>query len=128
MTITHYILDDGRIWHINSAEYVGSMPKGAVSSRPVAPDGKTADEEGLEFCLRSFGYQLGKFKNDQDYAFEARMKRNQLLSETDYLAMPDYPLEDSKKASILSYRQSLRDITKQSGFPRQITWPEKPEI
>ena len=42
--------------------------------------------------------------------------------------MSDYPIDDNKKAAILSYRQELRDISKQSGFPRDINWPEKPEI
>lgn len=57
---------------------------------------------------------------------EVREKRNNLLSETDHLIMPDYPLDDSIKKQICTYRQDLRDITKQEGFPQNIVWPEKP--
>lgn len=57
-----------------------------------------------------------------------RAERDRLLSETDYLMMPDYPLNEGRRQAVLAYRQLLRDITKQSGFPRDITWPEKPVI
>ena len=120
------MLDDGRIWHINKAGYVDSIPEGERFSRPVGPDGKTADEAGLEFCLRFFGYPLGEFKNDADYAKEAREKRNALIAETDFMAMPDYPLDAEKKGAVLAYRQALRDVPEQAGFPRQIDWPVKP--
>ena len=59
-------------------------------------------------------------------AAEARAKRNALIAETDYMAMPDYPLDDEKKAAVLAYRQALRDVPEQAGFPRQIDWPVKP--
>ena len=48
--------------------------------------------------------------------------RDTLLLETDYLVMPDYPLVD--KTAIKTYRQSLRDITLQEGYPLNIDWPE----
>lgn len=121
-----YRLDDGRLWDIPAGEFVASMPKGAESPKvPYGPDGK-ADEAGLESCLRFFGYPLGQFKNDADYAAEARAKRNSLIAETDYMAMPDYPLDAEKKAAVLAYRQALRDVPEQAGFPRQIDWPTKP--
>ena len=123
---THYILDDKRIWDIPNACFVQTMPDGAVWVSPVGEDGKTADEAGLYFCLKSFGYPLGELATDEDYAAEAREKRNALIAETDYLAMPDYPLDAEKKATVLAYRQALRDIPEQAGFPRQIDWPVKP--
>ena len=55
-----------------------------------------------------------------------RQKRNRLLVQTDYLVMPDYPLDAEKKAAVLAYRQALRDVPEQAGFPRQIDWPVKP--
>ena len=51
-------------------------------------------------------------------------KRQQLLSATDYIMMPDYPLAD--KAPWEAYRQALRDITDQEGYPYEIVWPEYP--
>ena len=52
-----------------------------------------------------------------------RKERNVLISETDYLLMSDYSLTEEKKASVLAYRQALRDITLQATFPQNVTWP-----
>ena len=123
---THYKLDDGRIWDVDQGRFVLSVPEDAFAVAPVGPDGKNADEEGLYFCLKSFGYPLGELKKDEDYASEAREKRNALIAETDYLVMPDYPLDAEKKAAVMAYRQDLRDVPEQAGFPRQIDWPVRP--
>ena len=59
-------------------------------------------------------------------ATKIRIQRNNLLKQTDYLMMSDYPIESDRLAKIKIYRQALRDIPEQSGFPRSITWPDKP--
>lgn len=51
-----------------------------------------------------------------------RAQRNFLLSETDYLALSDNTLTQE----MAIYRQALRDITNQAGFPETIIWPTKP--
>jgi len=53
---------------------------------------------------------------------DVRYKRNLLLSETDYLALSD----NIMSPEMASYRQSLRDITSQVGFPENVIWPIKP--
>lgn len=58
----------------------------------------------------------------------ARAKRNSLLSESDFLMMPDYPISEEDRTDVLSYRQSLRDLTSQEGFPDNIVWPELPSV
>lgn len=55
---------------------------------------------------------------------QARNKRDKLLRECDYIVMPDYPKAD--KSAWETYRQQLRDITEQSGFPESIIWPDPP--
>lgn len=64
---------------------------------------------------------------DEQLATSARAQRDQLLAETDYLLMPDYPITTEKMALVKTYRQLLRDITKQAGFPTTIDWPVMPE-
>ena len=49
-------------------------------------------------------------------------KRNQLLLETDYLALSD----NTMSPEMAEYRQNLRDITSQVGFPENVIWPIKP--
>lgn len=121
----YYKLDDGRIWNIAEAQFVDAIPEGESPKIPYGEDGK-ANEAGLESCLRFFGYPLGQFKTDADYAAEAREKRNALIAETDYMAMPDYPMDEDRKQAVMAYRQALRDVPEQAGFPRQIDWPVEP--
>lgn len=51
-----------------------------------------------------------------------RATRNNLLLETDHLALVDATLTDAMR----TYRQALRDVPQQEGFPNTITWPTKP--
>ncbi len=51
----------------------------------------------------------------------ARTKRDTLLSESDIHALADRITDEWR-----TYRQALRDIPNQSGFPDDITWPNKP--
>ena len=52
-----------------------------------------------------------------------RGKRDALLASTDVWALSDRTMSDAQTA----YRQALRDVTGQAGFPTDITWPTKPE-
>lgn len=52
-----------------------------------------------------------------------RERRNELLSECDWTQLPDVPVD---KTAWATYRQALRDITKQSSFPMFVTWPVAP--
>jgi hypothetical protein len=51
-----------------------------------------------------------------------RQRRNQLLTETDYLALVDSTLTDEMQA----YRQALRDLPANTVDPANTVWPVKP--
>jgi len=51
-----------------------------------------------------------------------RRQRNQLLAETDYLALADVILTDEMRA----YRQALRDLPANTADPANPVWPTKP--
>lgn len=89
----------------------------ADSPDNVAP--KDAVVGGIAIYLTDAEY-------DTVLAASARQKRDRLIAATDYLVTPDYPISDDRLAKIKIYRQALRDIPEQAGFPRTITWPEKP--
>ena len=55
-------------------------------------------------------------------ASDMRGQRDQLLKETDWMALSD----NTMTPEWASYRQALRDITAQEGFPYDVTWPTKP--
>lgn len=52
-----------------------------------------------------------------------RHKRDALLQSSDWTQVPDAPVD---QAAWQVYRQALRDITEQEGFPLDITWPVPP--
>jgi len=64
-----------------------------------------------------------RYESPEAMARSARRERDQLISQTDWWATSDRTMTAEQTA----YRQALRDITDQAGFPTDITWPTKPE-
>ena len=62
---------------------------------------------------------------DAEQARSVRADRNKKLQETDWSQGKDIP--DSISEPWAVYRQELRDLTKQPGFPWEVVWPTKPE-
>lgn len=60
---------------------------------------------------------------DAAKAASIRLERDSLLADTDWMALSDVTMS----AEMATYRQALRDITAQAGFPHSVTWPTKPE-
>lgn len=54
---------------------------------------------------------------------QIRTKRNELLADTDWTQVADAPVD---QAAWATYRQALRDVPEQEGFPVDVVWPEKP--
>lgn len=61
-------------------------------------------------------------KQEAELAESQRKVRNELIAETDTWGLSDYPVTTEQTA----YRQALRDVPDQDGFPNTITWPTKP--
>lgn len=57
-------------------------------------------------------------------AAEVRSDRNRRLAESDWTQVADAPVD---QAAWAVYRQALRDVTAQAGFPWDVEWPAKPE-
>jgi hypothetical protein len=55
-----------------------------------------------------------------------RIDRDHQLGTSDWTQMSDSPLSAEQKAAWAVYRQALRDITEQPGFPLDIQWPVAP--
>jgi hypothetical protein len=56
----------------------------------------------------------------------ARTKRDKMLQECDYTQTLDYPATDIERNAWAIYRQALRDIPEQEGFPNDVVWPTSP--
>lgn len=64
-----------------------------------------------------------KSQKDAEQAKNVREQRTQKLADCDWTQLGDSPVD---KTAWATYRQGLRDITKQSGFPWDIQWPTQP--
>jgi hypothetical protein len=59
----------------------------------------------------------------EDKKREVRAQRNRLLQETDFYGFSDMTMT----SEMSTYRQALRDVPSQEGFPTAVVWPTKPE-
>lgn len=64
-----------------------------------------------------------KAATDAAQAKSVREQRDQKLKYSDWTQVSDAPVD---KAAWATYRQALRDLTKEAGFPWDITWPAQP--
>ena len=89
------------------------------------------DRDGLEKIVQDnmeVWLAYAKQQETDNQAQAVRDKRDKLLADTDWTQTDDAPLSSEDKESVRKYRQALRDITAQSGFPQEIKWPDKPAV
>ena len=87
----------------------------------ATPEGNVpfTPEEEAEWDAMEASYAAGA---DDRKAEEVRQERDQLLQQTDWMANSDVTMSDDWR----TYRQALRDVPTQEGFPNDVTWPTKP--
>ena len=81
---------------------------------PVFTDGETTA------AAQEAAYKAAK---DAEQATAVRADRTKRLADSDWTQLSDAPVTGTAWAT---YRQALRDITSQAGFPWTITWPDAP--
>lgn len=88
----------------------------------ATPDGNVpfTTEEETEWDAMEAEYAAGA---DDRAAAEVRTERDAKLTETDWTQVADAPVS---KEDWATYRQALRDIPSQAGFPNEVTWPTEP--
>lgn len=84
---------------------------------PIFVDGETTAAE------QEAAYRAMK---DAEFAKSARDTRDRLLSECDWVVVKALESSQSIPTEWATYRQALRDIPQQVGFPTTIDWPVKP--
>lgn len=90
----------------------------AIEVNPTYVDGTWTSSWQIEKVSDAVAQRL-----TEDKAVEERNKRAQLLERSDWTQLPDAPVDTALWAT---YRQELRDITKQSDFPWSVNWPVHP--
>jgi len=81
---------------------------------PIFTDGETTAAE------QEAAYKAAK---DAEQAKSVRNSRTEKLKDSDWTQIAD---STADKSTWATYRQALRDITSQSGFPWEVTWPDAP--
>ena len=61
----------------------------------------------------------------EQLAEQVRAERDSLMRESDWTQLSDSPL--CNNSDWLDYRQALRDVPQQAGFPENVVFPDKPE-
>jgi hypothetical protein len=109
-----HVIEDGVV--VNTIE---------VDSLDFMPNLIEATEGGI-----GWSYSRGSFAapeqtaSEEELSVSARSRRDVLLRDSDWAVSTDAPTD---KAAWQTYRQALRDVPQQEGFPQEVTWPEKPE-
>ena len=93
---------------------------------------ETAEIERFDFTLAEFPDapvpEMPAYNPDEralaQEAKEVRTQRNALLAESDWAVLPDAPVADEQAWK--DYRQALRDVPQQAGFPEEVVWPQIP--
>jgi len=100
-------------------------PAGCIETAPPSTTGgQLARWDGSAWAVEDIPVPEADLEPDPvDPAVEARGKRGDLLSQSDWTQIADAPVDPAVWAT---YRQALRDITDQAGFPNTITWPTEP--
>ena len=80
------------------------------------------DTEQIEPTSQEIADEIARLQADEPWK-KLRSQRNQLLSETDYLALSDVTMS----SEMTTYRQTLRDLPANTTDPANPVWPTKPE-
>lgn len=83
---------------------------------------KIVDGVRFEMTAEEIAELKNRDSNPEVKAEQVRSERDALLRKTDWTALSDTTMS----AEMAAYRQALRDITDQEGFPYEVIWPVKP--
>jgi hypothetical protein len=106
-----YLIEDATRSELTNTQKYGDPVftiSGAIVKRAYPVVDKTAEEIQAEVINK---------------AEEVRIERNQKLTESDWTQLADAPVD---KTAWATYRQGLRNIPNQSGFPFNVVWDDKP--
>lgn len=90
------------------------------------PD-KPATDGLTDYAWNESTCRWERYRTEDGLAADVRSTRDLLLSESDWVVTKALEDGESVPAGWKAYRQALREITLQSGFPQSVEWPTKPE-
>jgi hypothetical protein len=120
-------------YHLDTGEFVSGRFSGPPHWLPMnTPPGCAAMEGAYDPATCRVDLMRGEVvpwaapPDVEQLARTARSDRDQRLGACDWTQLLDAVLTPEVLAAWRSYRQALRDITEQPGFPAEISWPMPP--
>jgi hypothetical protein len=102
-----------------TSEEVADLGWAGLEGKGLLPEAAALDA-GVSIESIAAAKEIGAI----DCGNQARNKRDLLLSQSDWTQVADAPVD---KIAWATYRQELRDISAQTGFPWAVVWPTQPE-
>ena len=103
------VIDNGQVLNVIVADAAFAAEIGAVACPDACEPGWLFDGQTWQAPDRT-----------AEMAAEARQRRDALLMQSDWTQVADAPVDHAAWAA---YRQALRDVPVQPGFPHSIIWP-----
>ena len=76
---------------------------------------------------KTWVYVEPKAPSTNELINDITIKRINLLYQSDWTQIPNNPLTSQQQQDWAAYRQALRDIPNQSGYPNNVIWPTPPQ-
>ena len=121
-------------WSVELVEELGLDPVFETPA-PTVTRYQTAYKDGVEQVAGKWVWKWSisemddkaKAAKDAEAAKAVRADRDKRIAETDWIVIKNLELNQNVPGVWEVYRQELRDVPAQAGFPHEITWPSKPE-
>ena len=124
----------GPTWETTTTEVLEALGADVIFEGPQAQPTRyqTAYRDGVEqidgkwytkYSVADIDDEA-KTAKDVEQAKSVRTTRNEKLKDSDWTQIADAPVD---KEIWATYRQALRDVPTQSGFPWEVTWPTQGE-
>ena len=110
------LIENGKVTNIMEVESLTTIPGLTLL------DASLGGEVGDLWDGVTFSKPVPTAEDIVTLADNVRAERDKLLSATDFYALSDVVMT----TAMTTYRQALRDVPTQSGFPSEVTWPDKP--
>lgn len=118
------VLEGGRVTNVvvmDDPSHVQTWPEGVTCHE--VPDDMPVQ---IGWSLTESGFTAPPAPPEEPMtADQARAKRDALLSGSDWTQLADVPT--ATKTKWAAYRQALRDVPAQAGFPASVLWPVVPD-
>jgi DMSO/TMAO reductase YedYZ molybdopterin-dependent catalytic subunit len=114
----------------NTLIHESGMPEDAVAiSEQVHSELLAAQSDGktIRPAANGFPVAIALDSSSEDSAETVRAKRDALLRESDWVSIRALERNIAVPDEWVAYRQALRDLPMQRGFPQSVDWPTPPD-